>query len=113
MKGPDPNTTEVPGAKKRLLAELAWGFFNRKFRNIDAKFAIYYNNVFPKPYKNPKVLYYFDPNGGLLVHDSFWNFIGRDNKTFIELIQIFQAYGKENKKKIWNGFSGLILPSNN
>ena len=77
-------------------------------REVDALFAIYYNNVFPKPYKNPKVLYYFDPDGGLIVHDKFWNFIGRHDSTFAELVNIFREYGKKNKKKIWKGFSRLI-----
>lgn len=108
MKGPDPNTTEVPGAKRRLLVELAWGFLNKKSKKMDSIFAIYYNNLHPKPYKNPKVLYYFDPDGGLLVHDAFWNFIGKDESTFRELVKIFERYGKENKKRIWTEFSKLI-----
>lgn len=108
MKGPDPNTTEVPGAKRRLLVELAWGFLNKESKKIDSIFAIYYNNQFPKPYRNPKVFYYFDPDGGLLVHDLFWNFIGKNKDTFKELVKIFEKYGKENKKRIWTEFSKLI-----
>lgn len=108
MKGPDPNTTEVPGAKKRLMTEMAWAYFQNKYKNVDALFAIYYNNKFPSPYKNPKVLYYFDPDGGLIVHDDFWNFIGNNKSTFTELINIFRKYGKNNKKRIWDGFSRLI-----
>ena len=111
MKGPDPNTTEVPGAKKRLLTEMAWAFLQGKHSNIDALFAIYYNNKFPVPYKNPKVLYYFDPDGGLIVHDKFWNFIGKSDSTFKELINIFREYGKKNKKRIWDGFSRLVNKS--
>lgn len=108
MKGPDPNTTEVPGAKVRLMTEMAWAFYENKYVNVDALFAIYYNNEFPKPYRNPKVLYYFDPDGGLLVHDEFWNFLGRSDNTFKELVAIFKEYGDINKKKIWDGFSKLI-----
>ena len=108
MKGPDPNTTEVPGAKKRLMAELAWGYMNKNNENIDAQLAVYYNNKFPAPYKNPKVLYYFDPNGGLIVHEKFWNFLGKDENTYGELLNVFRVYGEKNKKKIWNGFSKLI-----
>ena len=108
MKGPDPNTTEVPGAKRRLLAELAWGYQNLKMKEADALFAIYYNNKFPKPYKNPKVLYYFNPQGGLLVHEYFWNFIGRNETTYKELVKVFESYGKANKEKIWDSFSKLI-----
>ncbi len=108
MKGPDPNTTEVPGAKRRLLSELAWGYFNKEFKLVDALIAIYYNSQHPKPYKNPKVLGYFDPNGGMFVHDNFWNFIGKDKNTFTDLIKIFEKYGKENKERIWNEFSKLI-----
>lgn len=108
MKGPDPNTTEVPGAKKRLMTEMAWAYLKNKSQDVDALFAIYYNNKFPNPYKNPKVLYYFDPDGGLIIHDKFWNFIGKNDYTFSELISIFKDYGKKNKKKIWDGFSRLI-----
>lgn len=108
MKGPDPNTTEVPGAKKRLLTEMAWAYYTKKYIQVDALFAIYYNNKFPAPYKNPKVLYYFDPAGGFIVHDTFWNFLGKNEATFIELVNIFREYGKKNKKRIWDGFSKLI-----
>lgn len=108
MKGPDPNTTEVPGAKKRLLTEMAWAFYHKDHKEVDGLFAIYYNNKFPRPYKNPKVLCYFDPDGGLIVHDEFWNFIGRNDSTFAELVNIFREYGKKNKKRIWEGFSQLI-----
>jgi hypothetical protein len=108
MKGPDPNTTEVSGAKKRLMTEMAWIFYRKKYRKIDSLFGIYYNNKFPKPYKNPKVLYYFDPDGGLLVSDSFWNFLGKSVTTYKELLKIFREYGKKNKKRIWDGFSGLV-----
>ena len=111
MKGPDPNTTEVPGAKKRLLVALAYGYLyvNKKSKKIDSRLAIYYNNNFPRPYRNPKVHYYFDPDGGLLIQDSFWNFIGKNEKTYGELIKLFEEYGKKNKKRIWEGFSKLIL----
>lgn len=108
MKGPDPNTTEVPGAKKRLMTEMAWAFYRKKYKKVDSLFAIYYNNTFPKPYKNPKVLYYFDPDGGLLVSDSFWNFLGKSETTYTELLKIFREFGKKNKKRIWDGFSRLV-----
>jgi hypothetical protein len=108
MKGPDPNTTEVPGAKKRLLVALAYGYMKYKTKNIDCHFAIYYNNKYPKPYKNPKVHYYFDPNGGIIAHDNFWNFLGKDKSTFNEVVKLFDEYGKKNKKRIWDGFSKLI-----
>lgn len=108
MKGPDPNTTEIPGAKKRLLAEMAWGFLNKECEDVDAILALYYNNKFPKPYKNPKVLYYFDPDGGLIIHDNFWNFLGRGESTYQELLTVFSDYSKQNKKRIWDGFSKLI-----
>ncbi len=112
MKGPDPNTTEVPGAKRRLLMEFAWGFFNTEYKNFDSILAVYYSNVYPKPYKNPKVLGYFDPDGGLLIHDDFWNFVGENKETYTELIKVFKKYGDENKERIWNEFSKLIKVRN-
>jgi hypothetical protein len=65
MKGPDPNTTEVPGAKRRALVAIAWAYFKYRTNLIDSRLAIYYNNKHPKPYKNPKVHYYFNPRGRL------------------------------------------------
>jgi len=76
--------------------------------NIDSQLAIYYNNKYPKVYKNPKVHYYFNPEGGTIVQEDFWNFLGKDKQTFILLTNMFEAYGKINKKKIWEGFSKLI-----
>jgi len=109
MKGPDPNTTEVSGAKKRLLVSLAWNYFKNNPSEIDAKLAIYYNNKFPRVYKNPKVHYYFNPDGGIIVQDTFWNFLGKDENTFSDLVKLFEDYGKENKRRIWDGFSKLII----
>jgi hypothetical protein len=108
MKGPDPNTTEVPGAKKRLLVAIAWAYFKTKSEKIDSHFAIYYNNKHPKVYKNPKVHYYFNPAGGTIVQEDFWNFLGKNTQTFNSLTKLFESYGKTNKKKIWDGFSKLI-----
>ena len=108
MKGPDPNTTEVPGAKKRLLTAIAWAYFNTESKNSDAQLAIYYNNKHPNPYKNPKVHYYFDPEGGIIVQENFWNFLGKNENTYNSLTDMFETYGKKNKKKIWDGFSKLI-----
>jgi len=108
MKGPDPNTTEVSGAKKRLLVAIAWAYFSTNSEKVDSHFAIYYNNKHPKVYKNPKVHYYFNPEGGTIVQEDFWNFLGKDTQTFNSLTKLFESYGKTNKKKIWDGFSKLI-----
>jgi hypothetical protein len=108
MKGPDPNTTEVPGAKKRLLVALAWVYLNKSI-NVDCRLCIYYNNKFPKPYRNPKVFYYFNPDGGLLVSEEFWNFLGKHENTYNELISVFEKFGKKYKNKIWSSFSNLII----
>jgi hypothetical protein len=108
MKGPDPNTTEVPGAKRRLLTALASGIVNHKTEKVDVAIGVYYNNKHPKPYNNPKVLNYFDPAGDIKVHEEFWNFLGKNRTTYSELLNLFENYGKKNKKKIWAGFSKLI-----
>jgi hypothetical protein len=108
MKGPDPNTTEVPGAKRRLLVAIAWAYFKTGSENIDSQLAIYYNNKYPRVYKNPKVHYYFNPEGGTIVQDDFFFFIGKNSETFISLTNIFENYGKTNKKRIWESFSNLI-----
>ena len=110
MKGPDPNTTEVPGAKRKLMTEMAWAYYNMKRKKVDCIFGLYYNNKHPEPYRNPKVLYYFDPEGsqGLKVQETFWNFIGKSNTTFSEILEIFKRYGKNNKKRIFSGFSKLV-----
>lgn len=108
MKGPDPNTTEVPGAKRRLLALLAYGHINFKTAKVDSVIGVYYNNKHPKPYRNPKMLNYFDPAGDLIVHDAFWNFVGKNSSTYTELLQLFETFGSKNKNIIWDGFSKLI-----
>jgi len=108
MKGPDPNTTEVPGAKRRLLTSLALNAITYPNFNTDCMLAIYYNNKFPRIYKNPKVFSCFSPERGIIVHDSFWNFLGKNPNTFNELVNLFEEFGLKNKKRIWNGFSKLI-----
>lgn len=108
MKGPDPNTSEVPAAKRRLLTALAYGLSTHSQYRIDAAIGIYYNNMHPNPFKNHKVLGYFDPAGDMYVHEKFWNFIGKSDTTYSELLKLFENYGKKNKKKIWDGFSKLI-----
>lgn len=108
MKGPDPNTTEVPGAKRRLLAALAYGMSKYTTNKVDSVIGIYYNNKFPNPYRNPKMLNYFDPAGDMKVHEEFWNFLGKDDRTYFELLGLFEDYGTKNKAKIWDGFSKLI-----
>jgi hypothetical protein len=79
-----------------------------KSEKIDSHFAIYYNNMHPKVYKNPKVHYYFNPAGGTIVQEDFWNFLGKNSQTYTSLTKLFESYGKTNKKKIWEGFSKLI-----
>lgn len=108
MKGPDPNTTEVPGAKRRLLTCFAWTYWDLQNPNVECFLGVYYNNKFPAAYKNYKVLNYFDPSGDLKIHTHFWNFIGRSNTTYSELLKLFNDYGKKHKKEIWDGFSKLI-----
>lgn len=108
MKGPDPNTTEVSGAKRRLLAALAFGMSKYTTERVDSVIGVYYNNKFPRPYRNPKMLNYFDPAGDMKVHEEFWNFLGKDDRTYFELLGLFEEYGAENKAKIWDGFSKLI-----
>lgn len=107
MKGPDPNTTEVPGAKKRLLVGLAW-LYLQGHRNIDCKLGIYYNNKNPRPYRNAKVLAYFNPNGGILTQENFWNFLGSNDNIYPELIRFFNLYGEKNKRRILDSFQNLI-----
>jgi len=108
MKGPDPNTTEVLGAKRRLLVAIAWAYLKTGLEDIDSQLAIYYNNKYPNVYKNPKVHYHFNPEGGTIVQEDFWNFLGKNKQTFDSLTNMFEDYGRINKKKIWEGFSKLI-----
>jgi len=112
MKGPDPNTSEVPAAKKRLLCALAWEYLKTGSENIDSQLAIYYNNKHPKVYRNPKVFSFFTPEGGIIVQEDFWNFLGKNEQTFSSLTSLFESYGQKNKKMIWDGFSKLINLSN-
>lgn len=108
MKTPDPNTTEVKGAKQRLLAAFAWAYLDKSSENIDSQLAIYYNNKHPNVYKNGKVHNFFNPDGGTIVQESFWNFIGKNPETYYSLTKLFESYGETNKKEIWSGFSKLI-----
>jgi|JI8StandDraft_1071087.scaffolds.fasta_scaffold35879_3 hypothetical protein len=112
LKGPDPNTTEVPGAKTRLLTSIAFLYFKYKSKKVDSFIGIYYNNKFPKPYNNPKILNYFDPANDMKVHSDFWNFLGKNKNTYNELLELFETYGKKNKQRIWDGFSKLVIGKN-
>ena len=108
MKGADPNTTEIPGAKKRLLSLMCHAFVNENVKDADCILAIYYNNQFPNEYSNPKVKGIFDLHDGVFVQEDFWNFLGKDNHTYTDLLEIFETYGDQNKQRILEGFSALL-----
>jgi len=44
----------------------------------------------------------------LLYKKNFGIFLGKMIKLFNSLINLFENYGKANKKKIWDDFSKLI-----
>jgi len=100
-KGPALNTVEVTDAKRRLLVAIAWAYFETGAKNIDSQLAIYYNNKYPKVYRNLNVFYNFDPEGGTLVQEDFWNFIGKDKNTFVSLTNIMEKQIKRKYGKVF------------
>lgn len=70
--------------------------------------AIPYNPYHPKPYMdnrwNATIL---DGNNDILVQEEFWNFVGDDNHTYDELLDIFREVGQEIEEQIENFFNNL------
>ncbi len=80
--------------------------------NHNARFntliAIPYNPYHPNPYLdsrwNATIL---DGSNDILVQEEFWNFVGNDNNTYNELLDIFKEIGQEIEEEIENFFNNL------
>ena len=78
--------------------------------NHEARFntliALPYNPYYPAPYFrwNATIL---DGTNDILIQEEFWNFVGNDNNTYTELIEIFQEVGQELHNEIDDFFNNL------
>ena len=70
--------------------------------------ALPYNPYYPEPYLesrwNSTIL---DGTNDILIQEEFWNFVGNDDNTYNELIEIFQEVGQELENEINNFFKNL------
>jgi type II restriction enzyme len=92
MKGPDPNKKEVRAAKEDLLNVVAMkkrGVSEEKFsEKVGIIFGVYYNNH-EEEYDNWKVSPIFEEGKGLLIQETFWDFLGGKG-TFNAILEMIQ-----------------------
>lgn len=78
---------------------------NSRFNTL---IAIPYNPYHPNPYMdsrwNATIL---DGKNDILVQEEFWNFVGNDDNTYNELLEIFREVGQEIETEIENFFANL------
>ncbi|MBI5018769.1 TdeIII family type II restriction endonuclease [Candidatus Gottesmanbacteria bacterium] len=94
-----PNKKEFEALKRKLLLWAALRFSTDNQVKLGTYLAIPYNPYYPNPYVrwNKSSL---DPNEDIKVQEDFWNFLGNSDKTYAELITIFEEIGKELRKLV-------------
>lgn len=94
IKTTKPNKGESKEAKRGMLKIIAL-----KNKQITTLVGMAYNPYEPDEFKWPLPLNYLRLGEDLLVGKSFWDFLGGD-KTYEELLEIFEEVGNELKDKI-------------
>lgn len=94
--------------KLKLLRWIGLKLSVDKNARFNTLIAIPYNPYYPNDYIssrwNATIL---DEKYDILVQDNFWNFVGNDNSTYTELLDIFKEVGNEVEEEINNFLNEL------
>jgi len=94
IKTAKPNIDVFAKSKEKLLQ---WVALRKK--KVNTLLAIPYNPYHPEPYSRFTLQGYLDEDKELYVADKFWELLGGKG-TYKEILDIFDAVGKELKDKI-------------
>lgn len=94
IKTPKPNIDVFTKTKTKLLEWVA-----RRRRPVGVFLALPYNPYHPRPYKRFTEQGIFDRKKELLIGEEYWDFLGGE-RTFSDLLQLFDKIGKEFKETI-------------
>lgn len=106
IKTVKPNLDQTEIAKRDMLRIKA------AKENCEAFFALPFNPAgeggnYYKKHSIPYKILNMDKDECVLIGSQFWNKVGADNKTFEELLQVFEEVGKIYEPKIRQDYLGL------
>lgn len=94
IKTVKPNIDVFAKSKSKLLEWVA-----RRRKNIKVFLAFPYNPYYPNPYDRFTLSGLLKPGEDLLIGEDYWNYLGGE-KTYDELLMLFDSVGKTYKDKI-------------
>ena len=101
IKTVKPNIDIFEKSKTKLLEWIA-----RRRMSIKVFLAFPYNPYYPEPYSRFTEVGMMDHPNDFLIGEEYWNFLGGEN-TFKELLDTFDAIGKEFKVKLQQKFKEI------
>ena len=106
IKTVKPNLDQTEIAKRDMLYTKACK------EEASVYFALPFNpsgegNEYKKVHGIPYKIFDMDNDECVLIGAEFWNKIGQDNNTFIELLDLFEEVGKKYSQKIKNEYLGI------
>ena len=98
VKTVKPNKENFQSFKRKLLRWIGYRLSVERGANVHSCIAIPYNPYHPNPYLQSMrggVGKSLDGEYDILVQDGFWNLVGGNETTYIELLGIFEDVGRE------------------
>ena len=95
IKSPKPNKGQCLEATGRLLQ--IYGIMNDKYPKVNCYYATGYNpyGVEKITYKHSFAINYMDLENEVLLGKEFWSIVGNSEKTYDEILSIYQEVGRE------------------
>lgn len=94
IKTVKPNIDVFTKSKTKLLEWIA-----RRRKPVRAILAFPYNPYYPQPYERFTEQGVLERGKEFLVGEEYWDFLGSE-KTFVQLLELFDLVGKKYKEKI-------------
>jgi hypothetical protein len=101
IKTVKPNKEAFESYKRKLLRWVGYRLSIDRDAQLGTYIAIPYNPYHPTPYLDGMNFgQCMDSEHDILVQENFWNLLGGDNTTYIELLEIFRQVGDELRDRL-------------